>query len=453
MKKKALTPILLASFALGFLISCQGGSSSSVSSQGSSSSSSEEAAADYAYCTQNYNAGSGHFGRFDLSLGEGYSFTDLNDLSSLTLSEAFAGMSIHSAVLSEEDETTAIFFVTGALNEGDYGLISGTGLVEGQDVSIVVLIDEASAATSDVIYNGAGEKTLTIDLTNACFDSESLALSDFSLSGSLEGMSVKGFSVADPVYEEEGDEYPVLPNAISLTLTGEPDIYDDTGYVTIASKATTYKDDLLCVVDTAYRGGTIVNEYIDTYTLEESVFVEANNLHFVEGIDADDITLGGAFEGYASIKEVSVITETLVSITLSFPYTFLDGGDALGSIAFSASTNEEAVAFTSYGYLETPEINFSLTQEERHITLDFTLAHEEFNLLDTYPFSLYKADGSEVLVSELETVNIDSNLRISFLLPEDAPGFYSFVLEDAYDVVNQEGQTVNVTIKMSFYLD
>lgn len=454
--KKKLLPVLLASslFSLGLLSSCESlfDSSTTSSSQDTSFSLDEDAEVAYAYCSRNYNAGSGYFGRFDLTLVPGYSFTDLSDLSSITLSEAFSGMTTHSAGLSENDEETVIFYLTGALEEGDYGLISGTGLIQDQDVSIRVLIDDASASSNDILYNGVEEQTLTINLVDACFDSENISLTDFTLSGSLEDMTVESFVIEDPVYEE-GEEFAYLPSSITLTLSGDPDRYNDVGYVTIANSATTYKEDLLCIVETAYRGGTVINDYIDTYTLEEIVFVESSNLHFVDDIEKSAITLGGAFEDYATITDVSVISETLVSISLSFPHTFVTTSDALASFTFDSITNTEGVAFTSYGYVETPEINFTLTQNNRLITLDFTLDHEEFNLLDTYPFSLYQADGTEVIVSSLETVNIDGNLHISFQLPEDVSGLFTFILENAYDVVNQEGETVDVTIEMTFYLD
>lgn len=69
-----------------------------------------------------------------------------------------------------------------------------------------------------------------------------------------------------------------------------------------------------------------------------------------------------------------------------------------------------------------------------------------------YPFKAYCADGTEILVSNLEIVNLDEHLSIKFNLPSDCEGLLFFELKNAYDVVKADENTEYVTVKTYFYI-
>ena len=65
---------------------------------------------------------------------------------------------------------------------------------------------------------------------------------------------------------------------------------------------------------------------------------------------------------------------------------------------------------------------------------------------------MYYQDGTEILVSGIDIVNLDDYLSITFILPDNCQGLLYFEIEDAYDIIKDESSKQNVTIKTYFYI-
>lgn len=401
----------------------------------------------YAYCTTYYSTECGNGGSFEISpLEDAELETDFSDLSKFTLGGAFSGMTL-SAVTLADDSSKAEFYITGELVAGDSGSVEGEGIIKGKSVKVDVPITQAFAESSSKIYAGVEEQTITLELTATCFN-KNLTADNFVLSGAAEGMTIKSIN-SNATTDTDGEEY--LSQTAELTLTGKPD-GTDYAYITILSSATTYNKDLDVSLATDFYGGTITNDSVDTYKLADTVYIKANNLNFNASIKSDDITLGGAFENYATIVEVEYISSDMVAIKMSFPYTFVSTSSEVGYISFVADSNEEGIAFSCFAILKAPKISYDLGIDGNQVTMQLTLTDEEFNLLDSYPFTLCKADGTEIIVSDLEIENLGEYLSVKFTVTEGFSGLLYFELENAYNIVDEKGETQNVTIKTAFYV-
>ncbi len=436
--KARKTSLLFASLLAGLaLFSCS-------KAEDASSSANEEAS--YAYCREYYSAAYGNYGGFAIgALEEAELETSFPDLSKFTLGGAFSSMKIDSAVFSEEDYLIS-FSLSGSLSSGRSGSIEGEGIVKGRSVKVDVPISEASLSSESLVYEGLSEQEIELELSNSCFNKD-LKPSDFTLSGAAKGMSVKSVSTPSSVDEEGNEE---LSQNATLILSGESD-GSDYAYLTVSSSALTYNADLSLALKTDVRGAYILNECIDTFSLSDTLTIQANNISFNEGIKASDVSFGGALKDYASVKKVERVSQTLLSLELSFPYTYLNPDNvlSLGYVnldASATSANKEVVCSAVVGV---PEIDVSLSVNGKAVSLSLTLEHGEWNLLDFYPFTVCHPDGSEILASGVDAIDVDEALELNFTLPDDCSGLLYLTLENAYDVVTSEGKT-SVTVKACF---
>ena len=396
-----------------------------------------------AYCRDYYNAGYGNYGSFSIAVMDGYELEEIfDDLSKFTLGGAFEGMTIEGVYLS--DDYSVVFSLSGALNSGDFGEVKGEGIVKGQSVDVKVFIAEAYANTSSILYTNDTTHTVELSLNSACFNKE-LSVNDFVLSGVAEDLTIT--SVTTDYYEDEGG-VELSQNAV-LTLSGELSVASD-AYVEILSSATTYNKNLSTAITTAYRGATVLNATVDTFALTDTVYVEASNLHFNSDISVADITLSGAFEDYAVVEELDYVSDTMIALHISFPYTYLTVDDSIGYIEFSEYSNVEGVEFTSSALLGVPKIDFAITVEDKSVKIQLELENGEFNLLSPYPFCVYKTDGTEVMVTDINIVNMDEYLSIEFTMPYEYDEALLFEIEGAYDIVDENGMQNSVTVKTYF---
>ncbi|MGN1372654.1 MAG: hypothetical protein ACI4VK_01250 [Candidatus Coproplasma sp.] len=398
----------------------------------------------YVYCSQYYDVSFGNYGTFSIVPLDDSELEKSFDLSKITLSGAFNGMSITAATLSD-DEYSATFSLSGSLVEGDYGIVSGEGIVKGKSVEITVPITQVYANSESKVYGNAGEQTVEIDLVSACFNKE-LTPADFTLSGAAKDMTVKSVST-DYVTDTDGEI--ILSQTATLTLIGEPD-GTDYAYIDVSSNATTYNKTLRTVLETDYYGAVILNDSIDSYTLSDTVYIKANNVTFSETIAKDDLTFAGALKDYAVIEELDFVDESMIGLRLSFPYTFIDFNDAIGYISFGAESNAEGKTFSCSAYLSSPEMDYTITVNNTTATLIITLANEEFNLIASP--TVTTEDGVVIFVSGVDIIDMDNYLSITFNLPENYSGMLYLEIEDAYDIKKSDGTYENVSIKTAFYI-
>lgn len=397
-----------------------------------------------AYCSEYYNASFGEIGFFAISvLDENELEKEFNDLSKLTLSGAFSDMEIKKIVLNE-DEISVNVFVSGSLNSGSTGYIEGFGIVKNQNIKVAIPIVEASASCDSKIYGNMNEQLLEIELSNACFKKQ-ITKDDFVLSGAASSMEI--VNVSNNYYEDEGDV--ILSQTVVLTLKGEPDGTSN-AYIDILKSATTYNEDLRVVLDTDFYGGTILNDYIDTFKTFDIIYVESKNITFNHEINKNDIVFEGALKDYATITDIKVIKEDLVALHVSFPYTNVKLYDNIGYIKFNKETNQENIEFECTAIVESPSIECDLKIENNLVNMVIEIDNGEFNMLDMYPFKLCYSSGEEILVANLNIINIDGYLNISFNLPNISSEILYFELENAYTIITEEGLTKDITIKFYF---
>ena len=381
-----------------------------------------------AYCYTPYNAG-GNYGVFAIAAGDEYQLEEEPSVDGLTLGGAFAGMEIYSAAYSEEENLTYVA-LSGLLGEGDVGTIAGEGIVEGENISVDVMIEEATAATEDAIYNFTGGAVINITLENACFNAD-LGAEDIVLSGAAENMNV--VSVSTVTYDDgEGGE--VLSEFATVTLSGDPNGME-TAYLTLAPSATTYNREIVCTVSTDFCGGVIENEHIDTYLGSDTVYVTAHNVTFTE--DLSGITLGGALADYATIVSAKAVSSGLVAIELSFPYTFVAQEGSAGYIEFPASTNEEGSGCSCTAAVAAPAIEYSYSQSGTRVNLEITLEHGALNdglTAEDVVFSVMDGEGgAEVAWLTLSHTEDADSLSVAITLPENYEGgMVTFTIADAY---------------------
>lgn len=397
----------------------------------------------YAYCSQFYSAVLGNHGSFEIQLIDDNEFESTLDTSKITLSGAFSKMQIASVYLGEDSDAVT-FNIVGELSEGDYGIVSGEGIVKGKSTQVFIPITQAYASSNSTIYSNVEEQTIQIDLTSACFNA-SLSCEDFILDGAAKNMTIK--SVATNYVVADGET--ILSQTATLTLTGEPS-GTDYAYINVKSSATTFNKTLTAVLSTDYYGAYIANDFIDSFLLSDTIYVKANNISFVEEISKDDITLGGALKDYAVIDEIDVVDETLVGIKLSFPYTFVNYIDCIGYIEFSENTNVEGKSFTCSAILSSPELQVGFTKNETAVTIELTLLNEDFNIISSPVVK--DEDGTDIVLTAVETVEIDNYISISFNIPENYSGVVFVEIENAYSIVAPDSSIKNVTIKTSFYI-
>lgn len=401
----------------------------------------------YAYCTEFYNVAFGNYGSFTLTASDnGELETNFDDLTLFTLGGAFSGLKIEYAVFSEENYSVT-FTLSGALDNGDTGTIEGKGIIKGKSVKVNVPISPASASSESVIYDNVAEQKIELQLINACFN-KTLSATDFVLSGASKNMAIKSVSTVNTVDDDGND---VLSQTASLTLTGSPD-GTDYAYVEILASATTFNKPLNISLKTDFYGASVLNDHIDTFTLSDVVYVKANNVAFKKTIGKDDITLDGSLKNYAEIAEVEFINGEQLAIRLTFPYTFVNVNDSIGYIKFKANATDSGKEFSCSVIVASPEINYEIQINDKTVVMELTLDHEEWNLLSPYPFKVYYQDGTEILVSGIDIVNLDDYLSITFILPDNCQGLLYFEIEDAYDIIKDESSKQNVTIKTYFYI-
>lgn len=441
MKKKTVLALTIAALCLCSLTACN---------EEEKTETPDETA--YAYCTEFYNAAFGNYGSFSVTASDNAELeTSFDDLTKFTLGEAFSGLKIESAVYSEDDYRIT-FSLTGALAEGDNGTIEGNGIVKGKSVKVSVPVASAEATSESVVYGNASEQQIELNLMNACFN-KTIAPKDFVLSGAAKNMTIKSVSTDSAVDEDGNDE---LSQSAILTLTGATD-GTDYAYIEISASATTYNKPLTVSLTTDFYGASVLNDHIDTFKLSDTVYVQAHNEFFKKDINTDNITFDGALKDYATIKEVEFVNSELVALHLSFPYTFVNAydsnkNDSIGYIKFGADAIESGKEFSCSVLVASPDINYVLRIDEKNVSMEFTLDHEEWNLLSFYPFQVYYPDGTEVLVQNIETVNLDEYLSIKFTLPDTYEGLLYFELADAYNIVKSDGSSEDITIKTYFYI-
>jgi hypothetical protein len=135
---------------------------------------------------------------------------------------------------------------------------------------------------------------------------------------------------------------------------------------------------------------------------------------------------------------------------LSFPYTFVDYIDCIGYIEFSENTNVEGKSFTCSAILSSPELQVGFTKNETAVTIELTLLNEDFNPISTPVVK--DEDGTEIVLTAVETVEIDNYIRFSFNITENHSGVIFVEIEDAYDIVLSDSSVRSVTIKTSFHI-
>ena len=439
--KKRNSLLLLGCLVSGLLlVSC--GEDNSSSSQ-----TTDETA--YAYCIEYYNASFGNYGSFAIGAMEGVELeTDFSDLTKFTLGDAFSGMRIESAQYSDDNYIVS-FDLTGSLAEGSSGSIEGEGIVKGRSVKIDVPIAEAYMSSETVIYEGLSEQEVTLELTNSCFNT-GLTASDFALTGAAKNMSVKAVSV-EQAKDEEGND--ALPQTAVLTLSGDPD-GTDYAYIEVKSSALTYNKNLSVSLKTDVRGVFILNDNIDTFSLTDVLSIEATNIDFNESITKDDVTFGGVLKDYATVKSIERVSSKLITLTLAFPYTYLESesGSNIGYVKLSSEATSAGKEVVCSALVGVPEIKSDIKINGKAVTMELVLENGEWNLLGPSPFQVCNPDGSEVIVSELSVVNLDESLSIKFNLPDDCSGLLYFTLENAYSVVSSDGGSVDVSVKTYFYI-
>jgi len=433
MKKRIFT-ILLSIISLFFIAAC--GNNSDNGNNGDDNA--------YAYCSQFYSAAFGNYGSFEIELLDDSEFESVFDISKITLSGAFSGMEIASVYLVENSDAVA-FNISGNLNEGDYGIVSGEGIVKGKSTEIFIPITQAYANSESKIYANTEEQTIKIDLVSACFNA-TLVPEDFILDGAAKNMTIKSVT-SDYTVDDDGEI--ILAQTATLTLTGDPS-GTDYAYIDVKSSATTFNKTVRAVLNTDYYGAYIANDFIDSFSLSDTIYIKANNVVFAENVSKDDLTLGGALENYAIIESVEVVDESLLALHLSFPYTFVNYQECIGYIEFSANTNLERKVFTCSAILSSPEIDFVFSKNETSVTIELTLQNEVFNLLATP--KVKDKDGNEISLSGVEIIDIDNYVSITFDIPENYSGTITCEIENAYDIVLSDSTKENVMVKASFYI-
>ena len=400
------------------------------------------------YCSQEYSASFGNYGFFAVTVMEEEVEleTTFDDLSGLQLGGAFSGMRIDRAQYNETDHQIE-FCVIGELASGKYGTVEGEGIVKGLSVKVNVPISEAFASANGVLYESVEQQKIELELLGACFNKD-ITAADFVLRGAMRNMTVTAVST-DHAVDDDGEE--VLSQTAILTVSGLAD-GTDYAYIEISDAATTYNQPLQVVVNTEHRGAVVTNEYIDTFALSDVIYVEAKNLTFSETVTVEDVTLGGILQDYAVLRSVDVVNDSMLALHLSFPHTFVGGEDPMGYITLDADTNDAQLEIVCSAVVAAPTLEYSIEIDGKQVFMELTLEHAEFNLMDMYPFTLYYSDGEEILVTDLEIVDIDEYLSISFALPSDCEGLLYFELEDAYDVVAPNGSTESVTVKTYFHV-
>ncbi len=401
----------------------------------------------YAYCTKFYDVAFGNCGSFSITAMDNAELeTTFDDLTKFTLGEAFTGLKLEYAEYNEANYSVT-FSLSGALAEGDKGTIEGNGIIKGKSVKVDVPISSADVTTESVVYDNVEEQQIKLDLVNACFN-KTLTTSDFVLSGAMKNMTIKSVST-DNTVDDDGND--VLSQSAVLTVTGSPD-GTDYAYIEILTNATTYNKPLSVSLTTDFYGANVLNDHIDTFKLSDVIYIRANNESFSKSINKDDITLDGALKNYATISEIEFVSDKLVALHLSFPYTFIDTNDSIGYITFGANATESGKVFSCSVLIATPEIKFTLQVQDKNVSMELTLDHEEWNMLSSYPFKVYYIDGTEVLVRNVDIVVIDEYLSIKFTLPDACEGLFYFELSDAYNIFKEDNTTENVMVKTYFYI-
>jgi hypothetical protein len=288
-------------------------------------------------------------------------------------------------------------------------------------------------------------------------------VTDFELSGAAESLTISTVRT-DPYIDPDTEDVYLSQTAI-VTLSGNIGL-GDYAYIKVNSDATTYNKQLSVVISTKSYGGVVLNDSIETNSLSDVVYVQAKNITFKQGIKNDEITISGALEDYAKIEKVEVVTSSLVAIHLSFPYTYFrkletdeNGSQSIssdiGKFSFASTTNDEGVAFDCTSYVATPRVSCSIEKDGKNVTISLTLDYGEFNMLDLYSFTLTDELENEILTSNVNTVNIDESLTISFTVPDsykNYSGILYFTIEGAYDITNSEGETQSITIRTPLYI-
>ena len=400
----------------------------------------------YAYCCTEYDVEFGNYGYFSITVADG-NFeleTQFNDLSKFTLGGAFAGMEITGAVYDEIYDKIN-FAVKGELASGNIGTIEGEGIVKGRSVKVDIPISKAWASTDDILFDNSTEHQITVELFSACFEKD-VSADDFALSGAAKDMTIKSVKTEYAV-DENGED--VLSQVAILTLEGNTN-GSDYAYIDILNDATTYNDTLRVTVNTMHRGAIIMSDHIDTFEGEDLIYIEARNITFKEGISAEDLTLMGALKDYAVIDKIDFVSESLIGVYLTFPYTFVDVYNNIGYIQFGADTNVEGLEFLCSSVVSAPRLQYTVTTEGNNVAMTLGLEHAMFNLIDTYSFEITDADGNKIHVNNLEIDNVDGELKVTFTMPDNCEGTYLFELSSAYDVVKSDGSVTSMTISVCF---
>lgn len=379
-----------------------------------------------AYCYDPYDAG-GTYGVFSVAVGDEYYLEEEPGTDKLTLSGAFAGMEIYAAEYSEEEDLTYIS-LSGKLGAGEYGVVSGKGLVKGESVSVTVPIKEATATSSSVIYDFTGGAVVDVTLGGACFTAD-FGIDDISLGGAAENMTVTSVTT---YAAEDGEGGKVLSNEARIELSGDPNGMD-AARITLLPSATTFNREIDCMVQTDFCGGVVLNDHIDTYSGSDVVYISAHNVTFT---GTGGITLGGALGDYAEIASAEVVSPELVVIELSFPYTLLSDEGGAGYIEFPASTNEEGIEFFCAAVVAAPDVEYTHSQSGSDFTVDITLLHDTFGSPTSGDVTFIDCDTfSELSVSgvTLEKSADGRTLTLTFTLPESYTGsLIMFRIDGAY---------------------
>lgn len=379
-----------------------------------------------AYCYDAYDAG-GTYGVFSVAVGDEYYLEEEPETDKLTLSGAFAGMEIYAAEYSEEEDLTYIS-LSGKLGAGEFGVVSGEGLVRGGNVTVTVPIQEATATSSSVIYNFTGGATVDVTLSGACFAAD-IGIDDISLGDAAENMTVTSVTT---YAADDGEGGKVLSEEARIELSGDPNGMD-AARITLLPSATTYNREIDCIVRTDFCGGVVQNDHIDTYAGKDVVYITAHNITFTS---TGGITLGGALGDYAEITGAEVVSPELAVVELSFPYTLLSDEGGAGYIEFPASTNEEGIEFFCAAVVAAPDVEYTHSQSGNEITVSVTLLHDTFESPTSDSVTVTDCDTfSELSVSGVAlSKSVDGRtLTLRFTLSESYTGsMIMFRIDGAY---------------------
>ncbi|MGN0328821.1 MAG: hypothetical protein ACI4D4_07550 [Lachnospira sp.] len=399
------------------------------------------------FCSAAYDAGYGEYGSFSISITDGAVFsTSFKDLSKFELGGAFSGMKVED-VRYDEVDNVVVFTLSGDLQEGDCGTVEGKGIVQNKRVKVDIPIEIAQAASNDVINDNSPTNQIEITLQSACFK-DNLSTDDFILSGAASDMKIESV-ISEASKGDDGET--LLSQKAILTLSGYS-TGSDYAYVKVLESATTYNKELDLVITTDFKGAYILNDHVDTYTLSDVVHIKADDITFNNNLSKEDFSLEGCLKDYATIKNVEYINNSLIELQLDFPYAYNNATHEIGYIILNADTNSLKQELTCSTIVVSPEIKSDIQINEKNITINLTMDHEEFNSITTDQFNLYYSNGNPVNITGTNIEKNDNNIIISFTIPEGCKGVLYYELRDAYDIFNSKGNTENIMIKSYLYV-